>query len=175
MVTEPEKTIEVLQTAIQMEIDGQEYYLKVSRESTNELGRKLLERLAAEEDVHRQKFIEIYNHIRQKKAWPAVDFQPNAGQKLRTIFARATEERGAEGKAPTTELEAIKTALDMENRSYDFYLSQSHSTSSATARDFLQTLAAEEREHHMILLDYYQYLLDPAAWFVKKEHPSLDG
>jgi hypothetical protein len=36
-------------------------------------------------------------------------------------------------------------------------------------------VAAEEREHHLILLDYYEYLKDPAGWFVKKEHPSLDG
>ncbi|GAI26187.1 unnamed protein product, partial [marine sediment metagenome] len=41
--------------------------------------------------------------------------------------------------------------------------------------DFYETLAAEEREHHLILLDYYEYLKDPAGWFVKKEHPSLDG
>ena len=42
-------------------------------------------------------------------------------------------------------------------------------------RDFYQTLAAEAREHHLIFLDYYEYLKDPAEWFVSKEHPSLDG
>ena len=42
-------------------------------------------------------------------------------------------------------------------------------------RDFYETLAAEEREHYLILLDYYEYLKDPAGWFVKGEHPSLDG
>jgi hypothetical protein len=36
-------------------------------------------------------------------------------------------------------------------------------------------LAAQEGEHHLILLDYYEFLKDPAAWFVQKEHPSLDG
>ena len=56
MVTEQDKTLEALKIAIQMEIDGKEYYLKASRESTNELGRKLLQSLAGEEDVHRQKF-----------------------------------------------------------------------------------------------------------------------
>ncbi|GAH21770.1 unnamed protein product, partial [marine sediment metagenome] len=28
---------------------------------------------------------------------------------------------------------------------------------------------------HLVLLDYYEYLKDPAGWFVRKEHPSLDG
>ncbi len=59
MVTEQDKTLKALQIAIQMEIDGKEYYLKAGQESSNELGKKLLESLASEEDTHRQKFEEI--------------------------------------------------------------------------------------------------------------------
>jgi len=175
MVTEQEKTLEVLQVAIQMEIDGKEYYLKTSQESNNELGKKLLESLASEEDAHRQKFEEIYSAIRSKKAWPMTDFQPDGGKRLRTIFARTTEEMGSNIKARTTELDAIQTAMDLENKTYDFYKSQGRNATYDAERGFYETLAAEEREHHLILLDYYEYLKDPAGWFVRKEHPSLDG
>jgi rubrerythrin len=89
MVTEQDKTLEALQMAIQMEIDGREYYLKASQKGSNELGKKLLQSLAREEDTHRQKFEEIYNAIRNKKAWPVTDFQPDGGKRLKTIFARA--------------------------------------------------------------------------------------
>jgi rubrerythrin len=175
MEAEQDKTLEVLKIAIQMEIDGKEYYLKASQESGNELGKKLLESLAAEEDVHRQKFEQIYDAIRNEKAWPVTDFQPDGGQKLRTIFAMATEEIGSKIKAPASELDAVQTAMDMENKTYDFYKSQGENATYDAERDFYQTLAAEEREHHLVLLDYYEYLKDPAGWFVKKEHPSLDG
>jgi rubrerythrin len=175
MAAEIDKTLEALQIAVQMEKDGKEFYMKVSQQSTNELGKKLLQSLAAEEDVHQQKFVEIYNAIRDKKAWRAVDFQPDGGKRLRTIFARATEKMGSNKKATASELEAVKTAMDMENKSYDFYKIQSKNTTSAVARDFYESVAAEEREHHIILQDYYEYMLDPAAWFTKKEHPSLDG
>jgi rubrerythrin len=175
METEQDKTLEALQIAIQMETDGKKYYLKASQKSSNELGKKLLQSLAAEEDVHRQKFEKIYNAIRNKKAWPLTDFQPDGGKRLRTIFARATEESGSNVKAPATELDAIQTAMDMENKTYDFYESQGKDATYDAERDFYETLAAEEREHHLILLDYYEYLKDPASWFVKKEHPSLDG
>jgi rubrerythrin len=175
MITEQDKTLEALQIAIQMEIDGKEYYLKASQESTNELGEKLLQSLAAEEDIHRQKFEEIYDAIRDKKAWPVTNFQPDGGKRLRTIFARATEGMGSDIKALATELDTIQTAMDMENKTYDFYKSQGENAAYDAERDFYQTLAAEEREHHLILLDYYEYLKDPAGWFVKKEHPSLDG
>ncbi len=175
MVTEQNKILEALQIAIQMEIDGKEYYLKASRESSNELGKKLLESLATEEDTHRQKFEEIYGAIRGKKAWPVSDFQPDGGKRLRTIFARATEDMGSNIKALTTELDAIQAAMDMENKTHDFYKSQGGNATHDAERDFYETLAAEEREHHLILLDYYEYLKDPAGWFVRKEHPSLDG
>ncbi len=175
MATEQDKTLEALQIAIQMEIDGKEYYLKAGQQSTNELGKKLLESLAGEEDTHRRKFEGIYNVIQGKKAWPTTEFQPDGGKRLRTIFARTTEEMGSNIKAPTTELDAIQTAMDMENKTYDFYKGQEGSATYNAERDFYATLAAEEREHHLILLDYYEYLKDPAGWFVQKEHPSLDG
>ena len=175
MVTEQNKTLEALQIAIQMEIDGKEYYLKASQVSSNELGKKLLQALAAEEDTHRQKFEEIYDTIRNKKAWPVTDFQPDGGQRLRTIFVRATEGMSSDIKSLATEIDAIQTAMDMENKTYDFYKSQGENAAYAAERNFYQSLAGEEREHRLILLDYYQYLKDPAGWFVKKEHPSLDG
>jgi len=175
MVTEQDKTLEGLQIAIQMEIDGKEHYLKASKESDNELGRKLLQSLSAEEDIHRQKFEEIYEAVRSKKAWPTTDFEPDGGKRLRTIFARASEEIGTNVKVVNTEFDAIKIAMDMETKTYDFYKSQSKEAAYDAERDFYEALATEEREHHLILLDYYEYLKDPAGWFVTKEHPSLDG
>ena len=175
MVTEQDKTLEALKIAIQMEIDGKAHYLRASQKSSNDLGKKLLQSLATEEDIHRQKFEEIYGVISSKKAWPTTDFQPDGGKGLRTIFARATEEMGSNIKALATELDAIQTAMDMENKTHDFYKSQGKNATYDAERDFYETLASEEREHHLILLDYYEYLRDPAGWFVKKEHPSLDG
>ncbi len=175
MVTEQDKTLKGLQIAIQMEIDGKQYYLRASDESGNELGRKLLRSLAAEEDIHRQKFEEIYDILRSQKTWPITDFKPDGGKNLRTLFAAASKEIGTDIKTLSTELDAVKTAIDMENKSYDFYKSQGKEATYDAERDFYEALAAQESEHRLILLDYFEYLKDPAAWFVAKEHPSLDG
>ena len=85
MVTEQDRTLEALEIAIQMELDGKEYYTKASQESSNELGKRLLASLAAEEDVHRRKFEEIYETIRNKSAWPTTDFQPDAVPRLEEV------------------------------------------------------------------------------------------
>ena len=174
MATEQDKTQQALDTAIQMEIDGKKFYQKMSESSISRLGRQLFQTLAAEEDIHRKKFEEIFNAIRQKKAWPRTDFVPDGGKKLRTIFAKATDE-SAKLKSPATELDAVQTAMSMENKTHDFYKEQAKNAAYAIEKNFYDTLASEEKEHHLILLDYYEYLKNPTGWFVKKERPSLDG
>jgi rubrerythrin len=78
-------------------------------------------------------------------------------------------------KALDSELGAVQTAVNMEAKTYDFYISQSQSTPHSAARDFYEALASQEREHQLILLDYYEFLKNPAGWFVNTEHPILDG
>lgn len=168
------KTLEVLRLAIQMEIDGKDYYLKLAGRSSNKVGKELLRALAGEEDIHRLKFEEIFRDIEQKKGWLRTDFRPDRGSKLRTIFAQAAADT-SKFKAPASELDAVRTAMDMENRTYDFYESQSRKATYTAEKEYYEVLAAEEKGHHLILLDYYEYLKDPAGWFTHKEHPTLDG
>ncbi len=175
METEQDKALEALKIAIQMEFDGKKYYQQASQRSDNQLGKKLFQSLAAEEDIHRQKFEELYNAIGSKKAWPKTDFQPDGGKRLQTILAKATEEMGSNIKPLTTELDAIKTAMDMENKTYDYYKNRGKNATYEAERDFYELLSGEERGHYLALRDYHEYLIDPAGWFVEKEHPSLDG
>ena len=165
METEQNKTLEALQMAIQMEIDGKEYYQRVSRSSNNQIGRELFQSLATEEDIHRQKFAKIYDALRNKKAWPKTSFQPERGKRLKTIFGKAIEAMDSNIKAPPTELDAIQTAMDMENKTYDFYKSQNTSAIYDDERDFYQALAAAERGHYLVLHDYRESLFDPASCF----------
>jgi len=175
MGTEHDKTVTALRMAIQMEKDGKEYYLKASQESGNELGKKLLESLAEEEDLHQRQFTEIYIAISDNKAWPKVKFKPDGGKGLKTVFAQAVNNVGSKAKPVDTELEALQTAMSMENKTYDFYTARVSDAAYDAEKKFYQALAEQEKSHHQVLLDYYEYLKDPAAYFVEKEHPSLEG
>ena len=174
-MTERDKTLEALHTAVKMEIDGKKYYLKVSQESSNELGQKLFQSLATEEDIHRKKFENIYNAIRDKKAWPVIAPHLDAGKELKTVFSRASEGITPEFEAPASELSAVKAAMEMENKTRDFYENQGHKATYVAEKKFYVALAAEERGHYLALVDYREYLIEPAGWFLKAEHHSLDG
>ena len=174
MAGEQQAAIDALKQALQMEIEGKEFYARAASQSGNELGRHLLASLAAEEDIHRQRFLEIYEGLRAKNAWPVVSFQPDGGQQLRTVFAQASERVGAKLWAVATELETVRIARQMETRTYDFYQARRQAATSPIERDFYEKLAGQEQEHGLLLADYAEFLQDPAAWFVNKEHPSLD-
>ncbi len=175
MTGEQDTTLGALQASIQMEIDGKEFYLKSAKASQNSLGRELLERLAAEEDGHRQIFEKIYKNIGTKKRWPEKAFSGDGGRGLRTVFATAIEDMDKNFKAIDTELEAIQTGMAMENKTYDFYKARSSRATYAAEKQFYEELAMQEEEHYRVLLDYFEFLKNPAGWFVVKEHHSFDG
>jgi len=175
MEGEQAKTIEALQFAIQMEIDGKDYYQKASHQSTNKAGKELFQWLAGEEDKHRQRFEEIYSAVKANKAWPEIDTNPAKGVNLHTLFSGDSEKSGTKGEAPRAELDAIAKAMEMENKTHDFYSIQSEKATYDAEKNFYGALAAEERGHYLALVDYREYLIDPAGWFRTAEHHSLDG
>lgn len=175
MPDEQAKTIEALRFAIQIEIKGKEYYQKASQKSRNKIGKELLQWLAGEEDKHRQRFEDIYQVIKVKKAWPEMDVHPSKTVRLGALFSKAKEEAQPRPKAPRAELKTIAVAMETENKTHDFYESQSKEATYDAQSDFYKALAAEERGHYLALVDYREYLINPAGWFRQAEHHSLDG
>lgn len=175
MKREQARTLEVLQLAVQMEADGKDFYQKASRKSSNKLAKELFRQLANEEDIHRKKFVEIYGALKRGRNWPDVEPPLDKGKKIKSLFAEATKALGSKFKVAESELEAIKVAMDMEIRSYNLYQSRSKETTLPVEKHFYETLAGEERGHHLALLGSYEYLSDPVGWFTQKEHWSLDG
>lgn len=171
---EVEQMKAVLQEAIRIEVDGKEFYQQAGQRSSNKLAREIFQKLADEEDEHRRKFEEIYEVLKKGQDWPDVEPPVNKGEGLKSIFTEATEELGSKIRVASSELEAIRTAMDMELESYDFYRSRSKQSTFPLEKRFYQALAGEERVHHLALLDSYEYLTSPEEWFVAREH-RLDG
>jgi len=172
MSTEHTKSLEIIQMAIQMEIDGKAFYEKSAKEALHDMGKKLFTTLAAEEDNHRRTFVKIYEALRSNKAWPVTDFHRDKGYIIKTIFAQAAKDTN---KSTASEAEAVQKAIDMEIKSYELYKGQVKVADTAAVKGFYEALAGEERGHQLALVDYMEFLKDPAGYFVSTEHPSLDG
>lgn len=175
MKEQSEKTAQALETALQMEKEGQEFYHKAEQKSTNLLTKNLFKHLAEQETVHMQKINEIYSTISSKAEWPEKETTFKHEKSLKNVFQEAIESMDKEIKASADEIEALQTAMKMEDRSYSYYNSRADEASTAAEKSFYRALTAEERGHYLAILNSYEYLTDPQAWFTKEEHWSLDG
>jgi len=170
-MSEKSQTMAALNIAIQMEIDGKKFYQQAAQSSSNNLGNKLFRQLATEEDLHRQKFEAIFKVIQTRKPWPKVDITFDGGKHLQTLFASASKHL----QSTASELEAVQTAMVMENKTRDFYRERATKASFEAEKDYYLALEQQEGAHHAALLDYYEYMKDPVGWFTVKERHSLDG
>ncbi len=170
-----ETTTQVLELALKMETEGREFYLKAGQKSRNELGQKLFRSLADAELEHIEKIKKIHGAISNKAGWPEVKITFDKSKLPHTVFTEAIDNLGKLVKVTTDELEALKTGMEMENKSLLFYLDRSGRAASSGEKQFYQALVVEERGHYMLLLDSYEYLLDPQAYFVRTERHGLDA
>ena len=89
MKNEQARTIEVLQLAVQMEVDGKKFYQKASQKSNTKLAKELFQQLANEEDVHRKKFVEIYEAFKKGQNWPDIDITIREREKTQVSVRRS--------------------------------------------------------------------------------------
>ena len=65
--------------------------------------------------------------------------------------------------------------MGMENETLVYYNKQSGRATHKAEKGLYDALAIQEREHYRLLVDYFEFFNDPAQYFVKTEHSSVDG
>jgi len=167
--------IETVKYSIQMELDGKKFYIAAGKQSENRLGKELYSWLATQEDFHRARFEAIYQSISEKKGLPLDHITLNKTSGIGTIFREAIKITGKTLKPQKDELSAVEKAVEMEIKSRDYYKKQAAKSGSDIVRKFLMIVSAEEQGHYLALIDYKEYMADPADWFTRTEHHLLDG
>jgi rubrerythrin len=174
MTTVQEYMLKALQDAIQMEVEGRQFYLEAAKKVQNEGVRRILEYLAESEVYHIEKSQEIYQNLQKENRWTEelAEFKPPKSEPYACVMALTKAGEGVGGK---DDLEALRTGIKMEECSIDYYTKLAKETDIPLARRFFMSLAHEERGHYMMLLDMHNYLSDPADWFYVHQMSHTDG
>src|SRR4030042_4626875 len=175
MDSEQEKTIEAVRFSIQMEIEGKEYYEEAAEKSLNNAGQELFGWLAAEEEKHRNRFEQIYEEIREKKAWPRIKFEANFKARAKNVFLEAIKGISAGMSDSQGDIELAERAMALEEKTYQYYHERQANALHKAEKNFYEAIAAEEKGHYLTLVRYREYVLDPASFFIEGEKPGLDG
>ena len=174
METEQDLVVKALETALKMEEEGKKYYRKSIEQCSSKLSKDLLIWLADEEDKHKHKFKKIYDSIAGKQGWPVFDLNENSNAWLKTTFRESVRASKPISECKT-DIYIMEKAMELENQSHNFYADRSNKASYKTEKAFYSSIAGEEMSHYLALVDYREYLIDPASYFVKTERHSLDG
>lgn len=167
--------LEAVKYAIQMEIDGKQFYTLSGKNSDNRVSKELFAWLAVQEDYHRKRCEEIFRSIAAKKGWPASPTKHDRHPNFRTLFSEALGSVGTGVKPQKGDMASADKAVEMEIKSRDFYAERARTATSPAEKDFFSAVSAEEQGHYLALVDYKEYLTDPAGFFTRSEHTSLDG
>jgi rubrerythrin len=170
-----QERIEALETALNNEKREKEFYLKNAERTGNSLGKLMFRTIASEEDEHYQRILELKEKLQKDGKWPETLPLKIKDTEVKSVLKRFVDSVDTSQKADTTDMEAIKIAIDFETAGEAFYDKLRKNTSNPREIAFFEMLAKMEREHRLSLQDTYEYFKDPEGWYRIKEGHHLDG
>jgi rubrerythrin len=159
--------MDIVEYALQMEKDGEEYYRKLAAEAENEGIRQIFEMLADTEVEHYQTFLKIKNN----QPIPAAD--DRIVSKVQNVFQQMQDD-GSWEKVTGDQSEAYRKARDVEMKSHEFYLEKANELTDPAQKALCQRIAEEEREHYQILDSILEFIDHPSAWMENAEWRHMD-
>lgn len=165
--------IEALRQALKMEEDGKAYYEEALHRVESKLAREVFRYLIKAETKHVKKIEQLYASLEERGKWPDVALTRDRGETVDNIFAEAMANLDEKVKGTTTDIEALKMAVEMEDQGIKYYQSKADMADDPFEKKFYHLLVREEGEHFISLLDTIEFLEDPQGYFSQLERGTL--
>ena len=128
------------------------------------------------ETQHMDEIQKVYEKLKKGKVAPdACRLNSVKGADRNALMREIKSETPNMTKACIDDVAAIDAGLRMENAGLQFYNKELERAVDPLEREFLNRIIEEEGEHYKALADLRFYYVDPANWFMEKNHTSLDG
>jgi rubrerythrin len=166
--------LEALKLALSNEEKERDFYLAHAKSTKDPLGRQMFESIAADEDEHYNRLLELHKKLEERNKWPdgfSIDIPTRVTEALGRLVKEATDSPGSDDD----DIAAVKAAIDFEHKGENFYEMLAGQAKDKAEKRFFTLLAAMEREHRLSLEDTLEYFTDPQEWMERKEGRHLDG
>ncbi len=170
---------EILQDAIKLEQDGEQYYEMAAEQAQNPLAKNTFSALAEQEQQHARIVEQYYDAVAGGGTRPAAASIREQGYSLmstaREIFEKARADLAGGTPAAEDLHDVYEHAMEMERRSIALYQGGAEQAADDEQRDLFDYLVEQERGHLKLLADGQQYLEDPEAWYFEQEQWTIEG
>ncbi len=169
--------LSILRQAMGSELEGRALYLQAIERTEDELGQRMFRSLAQDEEEHLQILQVEYAAITGTGQW--LDLEAAQKEELDpSLHLFPQEEEAIERLIPedTSDLDALKIAMDFERRGYRLYEKAATETSDPTAQAIFRFLVKEESRHFALLDNARDYLANQGIWYFDDlEKPFFEG
>jgi rubrerythrin len=165
-----------IELAIKNEVDGIEFYRKAKAKTNHPFGKAMFEAFMQDEKEH----LELLKKTRKGAGPLKIDIDRLKGKKAPRKHVKGlfeTMKNAVEGRleANPDELEALRIAMEIEEKGFKLYQQLSQQASNDEEKAFFEFLVGEEKQHFQLLQNTYIYLEDSGNWFLWEERGLLDG
>ena len=167
--------LNALEVALNNEMREREFYLTNARRTKNPLGKKMFQQIGDDELEHYERLKQLHQKWAKQEKWPETVPLKVKDTIVKDILLEFVKRVNETAKGDSDDLEAVRTALDFEAKGAKFYAELRDSVSDSKEKQFFDLLARMENEHYLSLKDTEEYFIDPASWYQKVEHHTLDG
>lgn len=169
--------LSALREAVRNELDGKAMYLQAAELTRDELGKSMFRSFAREEDQHVHILQVQYAEVSESGDWVDLDAARKAPRDPGPIlFPQAETEAKQIVPEGTSDLEALKLAMDFEQRAVRMYEKAAADSGNPTSQSFYRGLAEWEGTHYRILDNSYDYLANKGEWYFQElEMPMYEG
>ncbi len=151
---------DALELTLAIERRGYTFYTNASRKTKNDTGRRMFQRLAAEESDHLRRLQQEHRSLLEKNEWlkrePAR--LPLSRKIVEEIFPQK-ELLKIEVKDETSDLDALNIAMNLERRSHQFFKDFADHIADNNGRKIFMDFAKDEETHLKALVAEYNTLV----------------
>ena len=166
MATDQAALRDALNSALELEHVGHDYYVKIAEKAESPLTKEVFTALAGQELVHMERIQEIFNNLKFEGVDPHA--RADEMQKMvRGIFSRFSSH--ARSTWAMDNSEAYEYAQDLERQSIAMYNKLAGESADPAERQFFEELSREENLHLNALENVYFFLQRTGDWFDHEE------
>ncbi|MBN1678162.1 MAG: ferritin family protein [Candidatus Thermoplasmatota archaeon] len=158
MAGRSEEHLLVLRNAIQMEMEGKDFFERAASKVQHARAKQMFEGLVKQEQRHIDVLGKEFERLSQGKSWMSL----KEAEALPSGLPRVSVFKDAKLKrirfpSNAGELEALKIGMDVEQKSIDYYTSARDRVANTKAKAIFSWLVKEESGHLTILSAEYEY------------------
>lgn len=158
-----EEAIKAIKTAMEAEKNGLTAYLKYARETKDETGKNMFIILARDEVEHWNVLEKQLENLFENSKWVKTNIELSEIQRIMPKVRN--KEKRIKGESGIDQLDALKTALDMELKAKEFYLENAEKVKDAIAKEMFIKIAAMEDAHYEIIQAELDSIKGLGFWF----------